>query len=344
MVLYIQHSDGTRDFYVVNETKDLRPIFEHFESAASITLMSHGLRDALDNIARHLSKHHMTAWVEADDIAKGLKDLAVGLGLTAAAAAGLSGPTSGQMRAPTSQVQRMDNFGSAPEDKFLWNIMQLESRGGKNLSHKAPAQGEPVIGRWGIKKPTINEMIDRAGANLPAHLQPLRRMDRLQAEAHFKQNPQSELDIARMIARHVMKRQRGDVDKAAYAWLHGHNLQRHDIPSSALVNSEYVRKFRSLHRHNPYARLNVQKAETKDFKVRLDEWITERRESDQEIPRDHSFNPDPGRKRDDQELLTDNDKWKMKMKGLRALARIREGQGTEEDKLAVKLMQDLEKE
>ncbi len=88
----------------------------------------------------------------------------------------------------------------------------------------------------------------------------------------------------------------------------------------------------------------VHKAETKDFKSRLADWVDGRRADERESVRDHSFSPDPGRKRDDVAMLTDSDKWKMKMKGLRALARIREGNGTEEDKLAVKLMQDLEKE
>ena len=316
MVLYVKHIDNTRDFYVLQTEKDFAPLFEHYPNAHGIAMMSHGLRHAAENIAKYLSNHHLTAWVEDNDLNKGLKGLAVGLGLSAAAGLGLSRDTS-TYRQPAAQVQQVDNFGHQPEDKFLWNIMQLESSGGKNLGHSSAN----VIGRWGIKKPTINEMIDRAGKNLPQHLGVLRNMDHGQTAAYFKQNPQAETDIARMVARHVLKRQKGDTHKAAYAWLHGHNLQAHDIPSGAMQSSEYVRKFKYMHSKNPLAATSVVKSEdSRSFTQRLSDWVEKRRAQEREMIRDHSFWPDPGRQIDDeQNRKEDKDGvFKLKLKTMAA--------------------------
>ena len=306
MVLYIQGVSGERHFYVLNGEQDFAPIFELYPNAKSIAMMSHGLKAAAGNIAKYLSNHHMTAWVEDGEFNKSLRDTAVGLGLSAAVGLGMGGASPHPVsRQPASiQMRASDNFGKAPEDKFLWPIMQLESSGGKNVAHKAP----DTLGRWGMKKPTINEMLDRAGSKLPAHLDVLRHMDHGQTAAYFKQNPQSELDVARMIASHVLKRQKGDTQKGAYAWRHGHNLYSHDIPSGALQSSGYVRQFKSLHMRNPFAAQPVVKSDdNRSFSQKLTDWLKQRRdEENKEIPRDHTFWPDPGRQKDDEQERRDD--------------------------------------
>jgi hypothetical protein len=228
------------------------------------------------------------------------------------------GGNSGAIRQPAAQVHQVEDFGRKPEDAFLWSIMQLESSGGKHLGHHSGN----VIGRWGIKKPTINEMLERAGKNLPQHLNVLRNMDHTQTAAYFKQNPQAEVDVARMIANHVLKRQKGDTQKASYAWLHGHNLQPHDIPSGALQSSEYVRKFKHIHARNPLKAKPFIKAEdTRSFAQKLADWVLKRREHERDtVVRDHTYWPDMGRQKDDeQERLDDKDGvWKLKLKTMAA--------------------------
>ena len=323
MVLYVQRARGDREFYVLQREQDFEKVFEQYPTTHSIAMMSHGLKHAADNIAKYLSNHHLTAWVEDGEFNKSLRDTAIGLGLSTAAALGLGGQHPIQ-HPPKAQVQSVDNFGKAPEDKFLWSIMQLESSGGKNLKHKV----SDVIGRWGIKKPTINEMLDRAGANLPAHLGGLRHMDAGQTAAHFKQNPQSELDIARMLASHVLKRHKGDTQKAAYSWRHGHNLQSHDIPSGALQNSGYVRQFKFMHMRNPLAARPVVKSDdNRSFSQKLSDWLKRRREEEQkDIPRDHSYSYDPGRLKDEEaERREDTDGvWKLKINTMAAEGKRRE--------------------
>jgi hypothetical protein len=310
MVLYIEKPNGNRRFYRLNTTKDFLPIFEEYDGTRYVAMSAHGLSDAAHKIAEFLSRGHLTAWVENSELNKGVKDLAIGLGLSAATALGGAGGHVVHQPAMASIVRRADDFGSKSIDNFLRTIMHLESSGGRNLAHQEFRPGEAAIGRWGMKNGTIQEMLSRHKKHLPGHLKPLIGRERQYVADFFHKKPQAELDIARYLAHHVLNRQKGNHEKAAYAWRRGHNLYPHNITPAALNQSGYVNKFRQFHVKDLSERQvpGLTKAETKaHFKERFQKWIGLRFDERREPPsRDHTFTPDPGRLRDDQEISERN--------------------------------------
>lgn len=143
-------------------------------------------------------------------------------------------------------------FGTQPEDTFLWNIQQLESSGGKYIFHKYHNQEKAAIGKWGLKRPTINEMINRYRQQLPKSILLLSHMSYSQIHQYFQMRPDIELEIARLLARHLMMKHQGNATKMAYAWRFGHNLSPFRITKNHLKNSNYVRKFKRLNSINPF--------------------------------------------------------------------------------------------
>jgi hypothetical protein len=154
-----------------------------------------------------------------------------------------------------------NNFGSHPVDRFLWNVQQIESGGGKNINHKiiqvGASKGDRAIGKWGLLKNTIDEMINRAriSKKMTPDLKKIKNMSRDQIEEHFAKNPQSELNMARMLASHVMTKHKGHMGRAAYSWLYGHNLDSSDITDEQLKNSDYVQKISNIDAENPFKKV-----------------------------------------------------------------------------------------
>jgi hypothetical protein len=232
---------------------------------------------------------------------------------------------------PPAAQQKTDNFGTRPEDRLLWTLQQIESSGGKNTEHQLTPhmkrhfekyRGDAAIGRWGLLKPTIRDMVIRMhsdGVATPMH-QALENMTRDQINEHFTKNPQHELEIARYMARHVLSRQKGDVRKAAYSWLMGHNLHPEDISEENLGHSDYINKFQHFDAANPLKRKfatqkppkapkvamgrstlkPIQKSESdSDFRMRFRLWKQRRDEKGHSLaPPTTSMNPDPGRLRE----------------------------------------------
>lgn len=320
MILYTQSHGNDRQWYKIMSPEDLGPVHAAYPMTREIAMDCHTLEEAVESIAEYLDGHGMSAWVEDKELSKSLKNKAIAIGL----ALGASAPAHiDQMPHPKAQPslhatpvqaeQPKDMFGSHPNDRFLWNIKQIESSGGKNTEHKPIAsgrfKGKRAIGRWGLLKPTVHELISRmrmAGTLTPEY-QALEPMSRDQLDEHFKHNPQIELGLARQLATHVLKRQHGNMHRAAYSWLHGHNIMPNDIANEKLMNSDYVNKFRSFDQINPFVKKPVAMKKTmpevgsEDFRMRVKNWYKRREEEVTEDPmRSSNFQPDPGRIRDNE--------------------------------------------
>ncbi len=331
MILFIETSAGKRMHFKINSPEDLKPLYSMYPQAEEIFMGSSSLAEAVRSIAEYLNSHRASSWVEGDDdISKSLKGTALALGMAFGALLPAksthSNTTPSNQKPLFGQKAFKDTFGTAPEDRFLWTVKQIESSGGIDTDH-APIKhgrfrGERAIGKWGLLKPTINEIVTRMkvdGTLKPEH-EALQHMSRDQLDSHFKANPHHELHMARYLARHVIGRQKGDTKRAAYAWLMGHNLFPKDISDDALRASDYVSKYVKISQKNPINPAKKQKpvitnapspslnqvghiamkSESNfDFRIRLRNWKDERdRKKHDLMPKTTSFAPDPGRLRD----------------------------------------------
>ena len=137
--------------------------------------------------------------------------------------------------------------------KFLQKIETIESSNGQNTNHPvitAPnlQQGTSAIGRYGLMPNTIRELVNRRRLRGTASPD---MMDLSQAppeviKARLEASPELEDQFANDLANHVIRRQEGDPDKAAYSWQMGHNLTPDEITPDQLNSSDYVNKFRRL--------------------------------------------------------------------------------------------------
>ena len=315
MILYVKSlTNNNTKRYILNDVEDFEEIFHLYPYTETIALKSDGPEDAANKIASYLSNSsRLDAWIEGN-VMKSLKqNAALAIGLSA-----MPVSTGGRLleQMPhndvTEQEHNTEEFGKQPEDQFLWNIMQIESSGGKNTNHEevktGPMKGLRAIGRWGFMPPTVKNTLDRMKMNgkLTGDLRPLYTMNREQLGEHFEHNPTSELKLARFLARHVLKNNHGDQKRAAYSWLHGSNLTKDNIPEEELNGSDYVKQFKMWHHLNPYkgkelhVKKSLQKKESaSEFQDRLKAWSTLRDyKTRKPLMRDNTYVPDPGRLRE----------------------------------------------
>jgi hypothetical protein len=321
MILFLQPiGSNDRQWYKITDFEDLHPIFMLYPMAQEIAMNCDTLKEAVEAISEYLSGHNMSSWVEDQDLSKSLRQKALALGLSLSTAMSGDGhklPTPGMQPTPPKQIKEQSHksdFGSHPMDRFLWNVEQLESSGGKNVQHKPIASGKyrgaKAIGKWGLLKPTVDELVSRMRlkGTLTPDYEKLEQMTRDGLDDHFKQNPDVELNLARQLAQHIMERQKNNPERAAFSWLHGHNLHPQDITRDKLVHSEYVNRFKQLDKMNPYAKrkpASMKKAQpeidSEDFKQRVKNWWKRRDDELTEEPmRTSSFVSDLGRRRDSQ--------------------------------------------
>ena len=122
---------------------------------------------------------------------------------------------------------------------FLDKIAALESSSGKNTNHRTIAsgihEGDAAMGKYGLMPNTVN-LLDKSLSKLPN----LAKKKKLEA------NPELEEKLASKLAEKVLANQGGDEQKAAYAWLEGHNLSAEDIIKRNYKDSDRVKKFNAL--------------------------------------------------------------------------------------------------
>lgn len=138
------------------------------------------------------------------------------------------------------------------KQKFLELIRQIESSGGKNVDHRTLAsglhKGQAAMGEYGIMPKTAEEFVGRRKRRgqfgpdeaLMAQMSPKELKEFLAGQDRIEQN------LAGDIAEHVLRRSRGDDEKAAYMWNMGHNKVASNISDKSLDKSDYVNKFRKL--------------------------------------------------------------------------------------------------
>lgn len=159
-------------------------------------------------------------------------------------------------------------YGHKPEDKFLQTIMELESSSGMNVNHREPS----CVGRWGLMAPTIKDMV-RLFDTHNDDTKNFINLDAPQLKQIFKKYPALELHVARILARYVIAKHKGDMARAAYAWKNGQNIPNNEITDEMLANEPYIQKFTDI--SGKFA-----KSTNLEFDQKLKEWIAKRKQKD----------------------------------------------------------------
>lgn len=151
----------------------------------------------------------------------------------------------------------MPNSKYGHPDEFLKKIMEIESSGGTNFAHpqlqRGIHAGSSAIGRYGLMPNTVKEVINRRRLEdtMTPDLQDLDNMPPDQMKQYLESRPDLEDDLAKGLATHVLRKQQGDEEKAAYSWHQGHNLSPQDIKREQMndpntAGGNYVNKFRRV--------------------------------------------------------------------------------------------------
>lgn len=189
------------------------------------------------------------------DLEKGIKSTIAGLGLVAGLGMNpsiLDAPKEIPAQQQEAQKSSFAKFGTQPEDHFLHNIMQVETSGGKNLNHPkikyGMHKGSQAIGKFALMPHTIKEIAKRYNMQGKSHpeIDAIHDMPTNQVSGYISKNPHVELELARTLANHVIKKHGGDLKKAAYGWKYGHNLNSKDINKTKLKHDPYLNNFSSL--------------------------------------------------------------------------------------------------
>ena len=135
-------------------------------------------------------------------------------------------------------------------EKFLNAIGMVESSGGQNFAHKPLTRGihagHSAAGTYGLMPNTMNEVLNRLrrqGTDV-SDLQHLQTMAPDKMKQEVEANPDIEKRIASELAKHVLERQGGNEEKAAYSWFQGHNLHPKEVDRQKYQEHDYVKKFK----------------------------------------------------------------------------------------------------
>lgn len=134
-------------------------------------------------------------------------------------------------------------------ENFLKVIAMIESSGGKNFDHATIKsgihKGHQAAGTYGLMPNTTYEVLNRLRqrGQMPEELIKLRTMEPKAVKAYIEQNPEIEEYLAKELAQHVLNKQQGDEEKAAYSWYQGHNLSPDKIEQKPYGEHDYVKKY-----------------------------------------------------------------------------------------------------
>jgi hypothetical protein len=158
-------------------------------------------------------------------------------------------------------------FGFRPEDKFLNPIKHKESSGNLDVDHpivtKGVGKGTKAIGLYGLLIPTVknvSEALSKKGSVIRSNIDPtyqdpeietLKNKTDEEIRQALEGNEDLQNRVARLLATHVLARQQGDEDKAAYSWIMGHNLEPERITPEKVEGSDYVQKVRKFREKLP---------------------------------------------------------------------------------------------
>ncbi len=147
----------------------------------------------------------------------------------------------------------MMNPDRVDRELFLDAISKVESSGGKNFNHPEMTSGihtgQSAIGSYGLMPNTVKEIVKRAELQGTA-TSPMKELVNREPQAiktELEVNPELEQQLASELAKRVLKKYK-DPEMAAYSWNQGTNLRPTDIVDRDYKNSEYVKRFRKLHK------------------------------------------------------------------------------------------------
>lgn len=295
MILCIQSFYHKKKIYRITDMASLEPLVNDFPALEHLLIGVESLSEAVENVIAYLNRHHINAWVE-NSLNKSVDHKTLIMGILAGLLTGTPDANTENMYnkpiPPQTHTIIYDQFGRKPYDGFLWAIKQVESNGGTNVDHKTIQRGlykgQKAIGRWGLLKTTIDELINRQKMSgiLTSDVAILAKMDRDKTHDYLMENPHVELKLVRFLAKHIFQRNNNDIKKAAYAWCHGHNLSADQISDEQIKNSNYVQKFMTFYKQHPYRKYSptsLQKAyqqeDTKVFVARFQKWVESRSEA-----------------------------------------------------------------
>jgi hypothetical protein len=138
--------------------------------------------------------------------------------------------------------------------RFLKLISLIESSGGKNVDHKQMKtglhKGDSAMGQYGLMPNTLKEITNRR--RLQHRLGPddgiMSQVDPKNWKQVIETQPLIEQNYAADLAERVIKKAGGDLEKAAYMWNQGHNLDPSKITEEQLAGSGYVKKFKDFNK------------------------------------------------------------------------------------------------
>ncbi len=331
MILYIQTMDGKREQHRIATYEDFNKIYDLFPMTQQIVWGADSLKEAAEEVAEYLSSHNMESWVEDGELSKGLKEKILGAGLIAA---GMTAPLvtshiqpnpSTHIKAPvypgpvttpttTDPMAQFDAsrpylpFGQHKADRFLWNIMQIESSGGKNQEHpeiqNGSFKGQKAMGRWGLLIPTVMDLAKQRinAGDAPREIASLVHRTPEQIRTIIEKRPHIELELARTLANRVLHNQAGDHQRAAYSWLNGTELKRHDIPDEKLQGHSYVEKYNSYDMVNPFKSAKKMHKSEESFGDRITKWMKLRQKQTNVHAPVYPQENDPGRLHEDKDI------------------------------------------
>ncbi len=141
----------------------------------------------------------------------------------------------------------LSGVGTDKVNEFLDKTAMTESSGGTNFNHEPITSGsnagQTAIGTYGLLPETVKEVVNRSKDNKLSYLND---MDYDTLKAHLESNPDIEKQVARYLAQRVLKNQGGDLNKAYYAWRHGHNLSPETVEDKYQDDPDVQRFSRQL--------------------------------------------------------------------------------------------------
>lgn len=131
--------------------------------------------------------------------------------------------------------------------EFLDRIGQIESAGGKYTDHKTLQsgmhKGQSAIGTYGLMPQTVDELANRSD---DPKIRALKSMSDDEKRKLLAPGSELERQLAMQLAEQVLTKQGGDEQKAAFAWLYGHNLPPEEIEKRGYLDKDYVQKYSKL--------------------------------------------------------------------------------------------------
>lgn len=144
----------------------------------------------------------------------------------------------------------MDN---EQKERFKRVIKQLESSGGKNLSHETIESGinagQTAGGAYGILPNSLKDFVNQAknrNYEIPEELSNIKRLTPDQITDKLNQDRNFDEKAADLGSNILLEKTGGNELKAATGWRRGHNQNFNEMTDQDALNDPYVRAYSKL--------------------------------------------------------------------------------------------------